>query len=120
MPINVVEAIDSDTAVIVTIEDKDGGDYVDGIFIPNPTPTTRKALASVQQPTPEQLNFLEGGERNKDLKSFYLNKPVKTAEDGTDNSSVVIHRGKRFKIIFVGDWQDFGWLFAIGAKEPGQ
>ena len=58
MPINVKEAIDSDTAVLVTIEDKDGGGYVDGIFV-SASPTSRKALASVQQPTPKQLDFLQ-------------------------------------------------------------
>lgn len=115
MPINVVEAIDSDTSVIVTLEDRDGGNYVDGIYIPV-TPSIRKALASVQQPTPEQLKFLEGGERNSDLRAMYLNKQVKVAEKGVNEATIVMHRDKRYKVVFAGDWEDFGWFFAIGAK----
>lgn len=114
MPINVSEAIDSDTAVIVPLENSTGG-YVDGIY-QKATTTVTMALASVQQPTPKQLEFLEGGERVKDIKSFYLNKEVKEADDDGPET-VITHRGQRYKVVFAGDWQDFGWFFAMGARE---
>ena len=115
MPINVSEAIDSDTAIMVSLENASGGTYVQGIYVPG-GPAITKALASPQQPTPEQLNFLEGGERTKDLKAFYLNKKVITSK-GDKVATVIIQGGKRFKVIFVGDWEPFGWFFAIGANE---
>lgn len=115
MPIQVSEAIDLDTGVVVTLENTTGGAYVDGKYVPGGT-TITKSLASVQQPTPEQLQFLEGGERNKEMKSFYLLKRVNTGSDD-QTSSVITHRGKRYKVIFVGDWEDYGYFFAIGARE---
>jgi len=114
MPINVSEAIDSDTATIVTLFNSTGGDYVDGIFVPGSETTTR-ALASVQQPTPKQLEFLEGGERSKSIKSFYLNKEVFTSSDDR-TATEILHRGNRYKVVHAGDWLDYGWFFAIGAK----
>lgn len=115
MPINVAEAIDSDTAVVVTLEDKSGA-YVDGIFEAS-APVTRKALASVQQPTPQQLNFLEGGERTKQLRSFYLNKEVQSSSsENSEDATIIIKKGVRYKVVFAGDWEDYGWFFAIGAK----
>lgn len=115
MPIQVTEALDFDTSVIVQLEDSSGGKYIEGIYVPG-IPAIRKALASVQQPSPEQLNFLEGGERTKDLKAFYLNKKV-VASKGDKIATVIIHRSKRYKVIFIGDWEDYGYFFAIGANE---
>ena len=58
MTINVSEAIDLDTSVIVSLENASGGGYVDGIYVEG-TPVITKALASPQQPTPEQLDFFD-------------------------------------------------------------
>lgn len=116
MAINVSEAIDSDTGVIATLFDKNGGGYVDGIYAPG-SETSRKALISFQQPTPKQLHFLKDGERTSDMKAMYINKQVvQTSEDGTDEATEVLHRGKRYKIVFAGDWNDYGFMFAIGAR----
>lgn len=117
MPIKVTEAIDADTATVVTLEDKGIPTRLDGRPV-YPPATIRKALASVQQPTPEQLQFLEGGERTSNTYSFYLNKSVQTADVDTGTpATTIIRRGQRFKVIHVGDWDDYGWFFAIGAKE---
>tara|TARA_R110000744_G_scaffold111795_1_gene209985 strand:- start:874 stop:1221 length:348 start_codon:yes stop_codon:yes gene_type:complete len=114
MAIQVSEALDLDTAVLVSLENASGGSYVEGIYVPGATVLDR-ALASVQQPSPKELEFLEGGERGKDLKSFYLNKEVITSQ-GDKVATVITHRSKRYKVVFVGDWEDYGYFFAIGAK----
>lgn len=124
MAINVNEAIDSDTAVIATLFDRSGGGYVDGLYV-QASETTRKALISFQQPTPRQLEFLKDGERTKDMKAMYINKEVFTSEPESSTgagdareATETLHRGKRYKIVFAGDWNDYGFMFAIGAKLP--
>lgn len=113
MTVSVAEALDTDTASLVTLEDTAGGGYVDGIFVPGAA-TLRKALGSFQQPSPQQLEFLEGSERKNDVRSVYLNKEVRLSKaDGT--STVIIKQGKRFKVVHVGDWNDFGWFFAMAS-----
>jgi len=114
MPINVSEAIDMDTGTIVGLFNRINGGYVDGVFVDGKEKST-KAIASVQKPTPEEMNFLEGGERTKSLKTFYLNKEVYTSDD-TRSATEISHRGVRYKVIHAGDWLDYGWFFAIGAK----
>ena len=74
MVINVSEALDSDTAQIVTVERTSAGAYVDGIYQKGST-STFKTLASVQQPTPKQLDILPEGEKSKDVKLFPSHDP---------------------------------------------
>ncbi len=115
MPINVSEAIDSDTGVLATLFDTTGA-YVDGLYVDN-VQTTRKAIISFQQPTPKQLQFLKDGERTSDMKAMYINKEVVvTSEDETTKATEVSHRGRKYKIVFAGDWNDYGFMFAIGAR----
>ncbi len=122
MAINVSEAIDSDTGVPATLFDKNNGGYVDGLYV-KPSETTRKALISFQQPTPKQLQFLKDGERTSDMKAMYINKEVfesvsESAVGAGDAKSATetLHRGKRYKVVFAGDWNDYGFMFAIGAR----
>ena len=112
MPINVSEALDSDTAVIATLFDR-AGSRVDGVWVDG-AETSRKALTSFQQPSPKELQFLKDGERTKDLKAMYINKEVFSSTTSA-NATEVLHRGKRYKIVFAGDWLDYGYMFAIGA-----
>lgn len=75
MPINVSEALDSDTAERIIVERDTGtGVYVDGIYVNAPI-RTFKTLASVQQPTPKQLETLPQGERDKNPMLFISKKP---------------------------------------------
>lgn len=116
MPINVSEALCSDTAEIMTVERKTGG-YVDGVYT-TAAPTTFKILASAQQPTPIQLQTLPEGERDSNPRLFISNKPLKTVDDrdGTP-ADVVIYKGKRYKIIQLGDWSAYGHTMAFGVRE---
>lgn len=116
MAINVSEAIDSDTSEIVTVERRSGG-YVDGIYQTSIT-SIFKTVASVQQPTPDELQKLSEGERNKDLRKFISKKALIVGSDRTGVvSDIVIFKGIRYKIIQLGDWQSYGHSTAIGARE---
>lgn len=115
MTIQVTEALDADTASLVTLED-DTGAYVDGLFVADGTPTVRRALASIQSPTSQQLEYLEGSERKaNNVRSLYLNKEVKLSKDN-NLATVVKWNGKSFKVVHVGDWSPYGWFFAMASE----
>lgn len=117
MPINVSEAIDSDTAEKIRVERSSPGGYVDGLFVPGSTSTFR-ALASVQQPTPRDLQTLREGERVKNPKMFISNKKLQTAdEDNSTLADVIISKGVRFKVIMIADWLSYGHNIAFAVKE---
>lgn len=115
MTIQVAEALDGDTASLVTLED-DTGTYVDGIFTPSGAPTTRRALASIQAPTPQQIEYLEGSERDaNNVRSLFLNKEVFMPRDG--KMATIVRQGTNaYKVVHVGDWGLYGWFFAMGSK----
>lgn len=117
MPINVSEAIDSDTAEVSVVERSIGGGYVNGIYQQNAV-TTFKTLASTQQPTPEQLQMVPEGERDNNPVLFISKKSLRTTND-TDGTiaDVLIYKGKRFKIIALADWSSYGHTHAFGVRE---
>lgn len=117
MVINVSEALDSDTAQIVTVERTSSGAYVDGIYQKGST-STFKTLASVQQPTPKQLEILPEGEKSKDVKLFISKKPLRTTIDDEQLiADIVIYKSVRYKIISSGDWDDYGHTMAMGVRD---
>lgn len=117
MVINVSEALDSDTAQIVTVVRTSIGEYVDGLYVEGST-STFKTLASVQQPTPKQLEILPEGEKDKDVKLFISKKPIYTTDDEARlPADKVIYKGNRYKIIRSGDWDDYGHTTAMGVRE---
>lgn len=118
MPINVSEALDTDTAEVITvIRDGGAGNYDDGVYVKGGT-TTFKTLASVQQPTPRQLETLPEGERDKNPRMFISKKPLKTTSDRDGTiADIVIYKGDRFKLIDSGDWSAYGHTIAFGVRE---
>lgn len=116
MVINVSEALDTDTAQVITVERTSIGAYVDGIYVKGST-STFKTLASVQQPTPKDLEILPEGEKDKDIKMFISKKPIRTTNDEAKLiADVVIYKGNRYKIVSSADWDDYGHTIAMGAK----
>lgn len=117
MTINVSEAIDGDTGQIITVVRKTGGAYVDGLYVEG-VESSFKTIASVQQPTPDEIEKLPEGERNKDLFKFYSKKPLRATSDrdGTE-ADIAILNSVRYKIISAEDWNIFGHTVAIGARE---
>lgn len=117
MPINVSEAIDSDTSERIRVERSSPGSYVDGLFVPGPI-STFKALGSVQQPTPRDLQTLPEGERVKNLKMVICSKKLQTANEDTNTlADVIIAKGIRFKITMLADWLSYGHNIAFVVKE---
>lgn len=118
MPINVSEALDTDTAEIITVTRDDGdSDFVDGLFVKGGV-TIFKTLASVQQPTPKDLQILPEGERDKNPRMFISKKPLRTTndKDGTI-ADIVTFKGVNFKIIMVADWESYGHTIAFGVRD---
>ncbi len=117
MPINVSAAINSQTAEKIVVERTTVGGYVDGVYVKG-TVSTFKTLASVQQPTPKQLEVLPEGERTQDLRVFIAKKGLRSThnKDGII-ADIVTFKGVRFKIIADGDWVSYGYSFSIGARD---
>ena len=117
MPINVSEALDSDTAEIVTVERRGTGTWVDGKYIKGDA-TTFKTVCSVQQPTPEEIQNLPEGERGKDIRKFITKKPVRTTQDkDADIADRIYYKGIWYKLVDAGDWNAYGHTTAFGARD---
>lgn len=116
MTINVSEALDVDTAEKIIVERRTGG-FVNGVYIKN-APTIFTALASVQQPTPQQLQILSEGERDSNPRLFICTKVLRTTndKDGTI-ADIVIYKNIRYKIINIGDWSSYGHTMAFGVRD---
>lgn len=116
MPINVSEALDSDTTIKVSVERYAPGSYVDGIYNPGAT-STFTTLASPQQPTLKQLNTLPEGERDKDIMLFICKRAIRVGDDSKGyKSDIITFNGDRFKAIQKGDWSTFGHNIVFGVK----
>jgi len=117
MVINVSEALDSDTSQIVTVIRTSAGTYVDGLYVKG-TSSTFKTLASVQQPSPIQLEILPEGEKDKDVKLFICKKPVRTTNDEAGLiADIIIYKSQRYKVVTSADWDDYGHTMAMGVKD---
>ena len=116
MPINVSEALDSDTAERITVTRTVPGAYVDGVYVKGST-STFKTLASVQQPTLQQLQILPEGERDKNPRLFISKKPLRGTSDRDGIiADVILFKGMNFKIIDLGDWSSYGHTMAFGVR----
>jgi len=117
MVINVSEALDTDTSQIVTVIRTAAGSYVDGLYVKGST-STFKTLASVQQPTPIQMEILPEGEKDKDVKLFICKKPVNTTNDEEGLiADILIYKGKHYKVVRSADWDDYGHTPAMGVRD---
>jgi len=117
VPIHVSEALDNDNAIVLTVERKSGGSYVGGIYQTGTT-SSFKTLASVQQPTPEELQNLAEGERSKDIRKFITKKPVRTSSDKDGLiADIIVFKSKRYKVISLKDWDLYGYSESFGARD---
>lgn len=116
MPLNVRSAIGMDTGERVTISRKEAGDYVDGIWIEG-TVVQIKAVASVQQPTKQQIELFTGLERNKDIKTFYINKDVRLSDefDGVE-ADEILWKGRKYRATKLGEWNSYGYNVVMGVR----
>lgn len=117
MPINVSEALDSDTAILTVVERKGSGGYVDGVYV-KALDSLLKVLISPQQPTPEEAMVLPEGERNKDMFKFICNKLLRpTIDKDNIQADRVKYDGNWYKIIRVEGWIVFGHCIAYGVRD---
>lgn len=117
MTINVSEALDTDTAEIVTVERTSTGSFVDGLYVKGAV-STFKTLASVQQPTPNEIQNLPEGERNKDVRKFICAKVVRTTNDRDELiADLILYKSNKYKIISTNDWDTYGHTTAFGTRK---
>lgn len=117
MTIRVDEALDTDTAEIVVVFRASQGSYIDGIYQPGIVGTF-KTICSVQQATPEDLQMLPTGERDKDIRKFICKKSVRTTDDKDGTiADVIRYKGKDYKLIQAADWDVYGYTRAFGARK---
>jgi len=117
MPINVSEALDSDTCIKVQVERTAPGSFVDGLYVAGTT-STFNTLVSPQQPTPKQLEVLPEGERDKDVMLFISKRFLRTVDDDNEiPADIVIFKTYRYKIIQLADWSTFGHTPAYGVRD---
>lgn len=116
MPINVSEALDSDTGLILTVKRTTAGAYVDGIYVAG-SESTFRSLISPQQPSPKQLEILPEGQRDKDIMMFISKRPLRTLSDrdGTP-ADKVLFKGREYEIIQLADWETFGHTIGYGVR----
>lgn len=119
MLINVSEALDSDTASMITIIRSTVGAYVDGLYVKGTTVNV-PALASVQQPTPAMLKLVPENERTTDIKLFICNKPIRTTRNKEDLPADQILDGTfLYKVIDAKDWDRYGHSTVMGVLISG-
>ena len=115
MPINVSEALDGDTAETITVSRTTGG-YVNGLYVKN-APTVFKTLASMQQPSPVELQRLAEGQRGRNLFSFISKKPLFTVNDKEGlPADTFTFKGDVYEVINSGDWSSYGHTSGIAAQ----
>jgi len=116
MVINVSEAIDCDTAEVITVRRYATGSRVDGVWVDGAT-STFKALASAQPATPMELQILPEGERDKVVFKFISNKPIRTTQDrDCEQADDILFKGHEWKVINPGDWSSYGHNTVLAAK----
>ncbi len=114
--VQVGEALDSDTAEIVTVERAGAGAYADGVYQAGAI-TTSKTLCSVQHPTPDDLQTLPEGERRQVVLKFISRQLIATGDDDAGTvSDVVLYGGERYKIIQSSDWTAHGYCRSFGVR----
>lgn len=117
MTITVSEALDLDTCLKLVVERTAVGSYVDGIYSPGSV-STFKSLISPQQPTPDQLQILPEGERDKDIVMFISKRKLRTTDDKNNLiADIVLFNDSRYKIVSLANWSTFGHNIAFGARE---
>lgn len=114
MVINVSEALDSDTASVITIVRSTVGGYVDGLYVKGVTVNV-SALASVQQPSAAMLKLVPENERTTDIKLFICNKSIRTTRNKEGLPADQIRDGSfLYKVIDAKDWDRYGHSTVMG------
>jgi hypothetical protein len=115
---------DSDFAQDFEIQRSSGGSWKAGVWV-NETETV-PGYGIVQPATPEELDQVPEGDRVRGSLSFHSEDPLfETHTRGTNDtfagtSDIICHRGQKYRLVKVWQWEDFGYFHAIGARISGQ
>lgn len=116
MPFKVKDAICTDTGERIKIRRKSDGYFDDGIWKKGRS-VLIKALASVQQPTKQQIELFTGLERDKDMKTFYVNKFVRTSSEFDEaEADEILWDNKVYRAMQLGGWNSYGYNIVIGVR----
>lgn len=116
MVIKVSAAINADTATKVFVNRATKGAYVDGLYVPG-TNTRFAVLASVQQPTPKQLEILPEGDRDKDTLLFITKRKLQTTNDGEGLiADSVEYENSKYRLVQKANWDLYGQNGAFGVR----
>lgn len=78
------------------------------------------AVGSIQPTTGKDLERIPEAMRQKDVKTFWIKSEIKLTKR-TDYPDILVHNGRRYQVISVQDWLNFGagWNSGICvAEEP--
>lgn len=82
------------------------GEYTDGRFVKGQV-LTFKAIASVQQATPKEINMLPEGRRNKEMKVVFTESElIPTDETAQTSGDFFEYKGKTYEVHKVEEWSD--------------
>jgi hypothetical protein len=101
------------------------GKWVKGVFVD--TPQSVPFYGIVQPATSREVQLLEEGDRNKEVKSFHSTQQffvanVANQAQVTDpsytpqNSDIAVWQGQQYRIKHVYEWGDFGYYKALGVR----
>ena len=114
--INVSEALDFDLCESISVMRTSTGSYIDGIY-QDGTKSYFNSIASIQQPTSEDIQFITEAEKTTDLKLFICKDILKTSNEKLKTiADIVLCSFGSYKIISVKDFSNFGHTTCIGTR----
>lgn len=95
-----------------------GGSYIAGIWTEDDSgPADLKALMSEQPVTGKDIERIEEGDRNKEIKKVYSADELRIHNESTGSQAdIVTIRGKQFQVQTVERWTDY-WKCLIISLE---
>jgi hypothetical protein len=118
MPVDVTELFsDPDFASELTIVRTDGQWAPGGEFVRG-EPEHIPCVGAAQPARPADLALVPEGERKSGAMTFYITNVYDLRLTGKDGlSDRILWRGEVYKIVSVKQWQDYGWVKAVGVRE---
>jgi len=89
------------------------GSYIEGRY--TMTPSILQRVGVLQPATDkERLNCLPEGQRTSAAVSVYCLEELRMSNGTNNESDVITWLGTRYRVMFVKQWQQYGFWFAIG------
>ena len=88
---------------LLTVRRKSGGEYVNGVWVPG-TVTEFTARYSVQPTSPDDMQSLPEGRRERRAYTLFGNKPLLSV--GSENPDLVSVDGEWYEVSDVQEWRN--------------